>query len=442
MTRWGTTISLLVICSLVVIPAAHACQVWHPGMASSWHAELQDCDEVESFAVAGDVLVVCQTDFHLSPQISVSTFADGTLTFPYLRDRQGLPAPGWSVAIHEQQALVALGTAGLGLLDLADPDDLPPVEVVAVPGSVRDVAVAGDLAYVLTWTALRVLDLAAPGGPAELGAADLAEGRELVLCDGFAYVAAGNGGLLVFDISAPGAPVLSATVPLPDAAWHVAAGDGLVHAAGPYLGVATVDIAGPAAPQLLQVLPAAGTAGDLACGSGFVYLIVADAIEIEHGVLLDGVELFAVGPDGLQSQGVFLETVATWHELGHAGSAVIVADAYHSLWAYRESCPVATAADDVPRVTRLAPPRPNPFNPRTVLSFTLPAGTAGRLVVRDLAGRDLGTVWQGVGRGEEQTAVFAGSDRQGRPLPSGTYLFVLEDMSGAPLQVQKAALIR
>ncbi len=82
-----------------------------------------------------------------------------------------------------------------------------------------------------------------------------------------------------------------------------------------------------------------------------------------------------------------------------------------------------TAVDDpLPRAVALSPAMPNPFNPRTELSFALPTPGPVRITIHDLAGRCVATLvdetrpagvhhvtWDGVGTG-------------GSRLSSGTYL--------------------
>ncbi len=68
---------------------------------------------------------------------------------------------------------------------------------------------------------------------------------------------------------------------------------------------------------------------------------------------------------------------------------------------------------------------PNPFNPATTLSFTLPEAGAVRLEVFDVRGREAGAV----GFGESDLQYSAGSHEiifDGSGLPSGVYLYRLE----------------
>lgn len=74
----------------------------------------------------------------------------------------------------------------------------------------------------------------------------------------------------------------------------------------------------------------------------------------------------------------------------------------------------------------LGPNRPNPFNPRTRISFTLPGDGRARLAVYDAAGRRVANLldeWRPEGT---HGVDWNGQDRSGRAVASGTYYTRLE----------------
>jgi hypothetical protein len=94
----------------------------------------------------------------------------------------------------------------------------------------------------------------------------------------------------------------------------------------------------------------------------------------------------------------------------------------------------------VPQALTLAPAYPNPFNPRTVLSFALPTAGPVQLVVHDLTGRRLAVLVDEVrGAGQHQVA-WDGTDNTGRRLASGTYLARL--VAGGESRTQKLQLVK
>ncbi len=70
----------------------------------------------------------------------------------------------------------------------------------------------------------------------------------------------------------------------------------------------------------------------------------------------------------------------------------------------------------------LAPPRPNPCNPRTTVVFTLPTNAPVSLGVFDLRGRRVASLLGGVVVAGRHEVSWDGRDDAGVPAPSGTYL--------------------
>lgn len=100
-----------------------------------------------------------------------------------------------------------------------------------------------------------------------------------------------------------------------------------------------------------------------------------------------------------------------------------------------------TAVDTgVPQVLTLAPAHPNPFNPRTVLSFALPTAGRVQLSIHDLAGRRLAVLVDEVRSAGPHQVAWDGTDATGRRLASGTY--VARIVAGGDVQAQKLQLVK
>ncbi|MBI2505666.1 MAG: T9SS type A sorting domain-containing protein [Candidatus Latescibacteria bacterium] len=94
----------------------------------------------------------------------------------------------------------------------------------------------------------------------------------------------------------------------------------------------------------------------------------------------------------------------------------------------------------VPRELALYPNYPNPFNPRTVIGYGLPAGGEVEVSVYNLAGqrvRRLWVGWQGVGVHQVE---WDGRDEEGRVLSSGVYVCRLA--VGQRVLVRKMLLVK
>ncbi len=85
--------------------------------------------------------------------------------------------------------------------------------------------------------------------------------------------------------------------------------------------------------------------------------------------------------------------------------------------------------DETPRTTALLGNHPNPFNPSTTISFSLPRDMSVSLEVYSLLGRRVSRLLQGRREAGTHQVVWDGADEQGRAVPSGIYLarMVTED---------------
>lgn len=83
---------------------------------------------------------------------------------------------------------------------------------------------------------------------------------------------------------------------------------------------------------------------------------------------------------------------------------------------------------------------PNPFNPQTVLEYSLPEPLAVDLSIFDISGRLVRRLEQGVQSAGTHSATWQGDDDQGRRLASGTYL--ARFVAGRVQQTQRLVLVK
>ncbi len=104
--------------------------------------------------------------------------------------------------------------------------------------------------------------------------------------------------------------------------------------------------------------------------------------------------------------------------------------------------PTTTAVGGEPGAAglHLLPCRPNPFNPRTMIAFSLPA--AGQVTARicDARGVEVARLADEVLGAGRHTREWNGTDRSGRILPSGTYFCRLETPWGT--EIGKMVLLK
>jgi len=102
---------------------------------------------------------------------------------------------------------------------------------------------------------------------------------------------------------------------------------------------------------------------------------------------------------------------------------------------------VGVAGVETPETLILLGNHPNPFNPSTLIVFSLPAPAPTTLSVFDLSGRLVNTLLDGalLGQGPHERH-WNGTDSQGNSLPSGTYFYRLQ--AGVQVETRKMTLVQ
>jgi subtilisin family serine protease len=96
--------------------------------------------------------------------------------------------------------------------------------------------------------------------------------------------------------------------------------------------------------------------------------------------------------------------------------------------------------DLIPKSFSLLPNFPNPFNAETIIVFDAPSSESVQLVIYNLLGQPIRTVYQGNAAIGSNSAHWNGLDDRGVPVPSGTYFYRLHTTSVT--LTQKMLLIR
>jgi len=164
---------------------------------------------------------------------------------------------------------------GLVILDLADRRSPAAVAQLYLGGGF-DVEKVGNLVFVAAGNrGLKVVDVSDPRAPVVRGeVATSGPAKAVAASGGHVFVAAGSAGLLVFDVAKPGALRLVATLDTPGEAEGVTLASGTAFVADGEAGLLTVDIRSAAAPKILGSLNLMGTARQIALTGK--YALVAD----------------------------------------------------------------------------------------------------------------------------------------------------------------------
>ncbi len=110
------------------------------------------------------------------------------------------------------------------------------------------------------------------------------------------------------------------------------------------------------------------------------------------------------------------------------------------LWRFR---PAETRVDEeigMPKAITITGNSPNPFNPSTTISFSLPAPGHASLAVYDITGRKVRTLVSGLMSSGEHAVTWDGRDEAGQPVASGVYISRLT--AGKHVATEKMALVR
>ena len=376
-----------------------------------------------------------------------------------------------SIAFSDDLAIVANGN--LLFLDCVDPGNPVTIGTMQTPGRARDVFVRDEMAYVADGeSGLQIIDFSSPQAPVIVGSADLdGDFCAIALAGGHAYLASTDFGLQIFDISNPTAPELigayEATSPVHDV---ILIGD-QVYMANDENGLLVVDVSNPQAPEFRCTISTLGSTlsltrqGDyvlLADGpSGRIYFIdVTDPQEPSYRTYYDSdmsvvnhvsrqgdVTYLAAGVDGILA----LNTSEP-HNCVHLGeydtpgnvrsitvhdTLLYVADQIGGLEVlhFEHTLDVPASRLAQPKSIVLHQNHPNPFNPCTVIEYSLTSPLNLQFKVYDLQGRLVQSRRLGLQSAGQHQIQFDGQN-----LASGIYFYQLE--SEQTTERRKMLLVR
>lgn len=149
------------------------------------------------------------------------------------------------VKVTSDYAYVADGYNGFAVVDL---ESHTVIGSLPLEGTAYAVALSGSLAYVAAGNGgLHVIDVSAPDEPVLLATASTTNAQDVAIDGERAYVADGSSGLLIFDVSTPPSaqtpPVRIGSVDTHGSAVEVTVNNGLAYVADSHEGLVVVDVA-------------------------------------------------------------------------------------------------------------------------------------------------------------------------------------------------------
>jgi len=337
---------------------------------------------------------------------------------------------------------VADAEGGLSVLDISSLPQYTLLGTVYTPNSSRLVAADDNLAFVVEHdeNMLQVVDVSDPVTPLILGSSEIsppyALQTGLETQDGYVYLVSQNGGFQVFDVGDPANPGFLADFTDLDGAEGLAVAENRAYISelGTYR-VSILDITDPAQPFLLARFPINSHTEDLEIRGQELYLASGAGIFIYD--VTDPAQVSLLG---------HLDSAFSAYRILVGPTEVVFSKTIGGLWLAPLNCAEITgmgnSANLLPKPAGLnLNAYPNPFNPRTIISFELPAAAKTQLDIYNLAGRYIQTLIAGedLPPGPAEI-VWSGRDGGGRNVPSGVYFYRLK--AGSHVETKSMTLIR
>jgi len=309
--------------------------------------------------------------------------------------------------------------AGLTLTDVTDPATPVPLSEFNTANQTMGLGLAGDLCVLANgFGGLRTVNVADPLAPALLG--DLAIGAnvvDVVPVGEVAFTISFGGGMLAVDIADP----TNLTI-ISQQLWGFlnaldVTGD-LAWVADGQLGLRVVDISDPSNLVSLATQGIGGQPRDVVRSredDPYVYL-ADDFYGLRQMDVSDPTDPILFGSYASADRGMGVDTL---------GGLVVLAAGETGVYVYRN--PAAVAVQEQPETMPTVPATPaltaapNPFNPRLVVSYSLPRAGSVRIDVFDARGRHVRTLLRRNAPAGTGSLIWSGDDDNGRPAASGVY---------------------
>ena len=239
-----------------------------------------------------------------------------------------------------------------------------------------------------------------------------------------AYVAALDGGLHVFNITAPITPRLVSSYATQGNATGVALSDKRAYLLDSSVGVVVLDVAEPNNPKLQDVYENDSLPIDIKVSNNHLYLLDSDSVQVIDTRTLTATSRFR----GLRFP----------FELKLIGSTLYVADLYQlrifrvNPDGYSLAVEDLTQSNWTPKivnptlVTQLKQNFPNPFNPETWIPYQLASDVNVSLYIYDAQGKRIYFKTLGYRKAGSHTAYWDGRNIAGEPVASGIYFYTLQ----------------
>ncbi len=352
---------------------------------------------------------------------------------------------GADVALRGNYAYVVEGNWGLRIFDISNPAQPESVSCVCLPNwNPFRTTVFGDYAYVIDdhyqggqgSSYLDALSLANPAAPQIQDSVVVTGLYEestfhipLQVSSGYLYFAGSLGPFQVFSLADPAHPQLAGSCDIPGygSAWAVdmAIAGNHAYVADHYGGVVIMNISDPAHPTFSGRRFAGENVVETVAANGNT-LFTSDRVHVNVYDLTDPTNPTPIGYYGTNEWLNQMEVAGPYlYTTSDAEFRVYQVDALDA----------ALPRKAVPYEFALHPAYPNPFNPTTMIAFSLPKTEHATLIVYDVTGREVTVLTDRVLAAGDHRVTFDGS-----ALASGVYFARLE--AGKNVKTEKLMLLK
>ncbi|MCC7358035.1 MAG: hypothetical protein IT317_01060 [Anaerolineales bacterium] len=242
-----------------------------------------------------------------------------------------LPRVVESIALSGNYAYITVGDNGVRVLDVSSPAAPVVVGALSADDNAAGVAVAGGRLYVVTGYTYGTLDIYAldnPAVPQLLSHTNISGAYGLTVVGSLVYVAAGTGGLYIYDATNPAAPSPRGSVNTPGIAFRVTVLGSYAYVADYFGGLRVISVSNPDAPA---------EAGSAATGDALAVAVQGSSayVGLNDGGLLTVNVSSPVSP----TVGTALDTQGQTRAVTLSGSRLYLANAEGGLTIYDVTTP-------------------------------------------------------------------------------------------------------
>ena len=347
----------------------------------------------------------------------------------------------WSqgIAVRDNYAFIASGSAGLRTVNIADPYNPLPVGQYVTSWLATSVFLNSNYAYIIIGDqGVQIVNVSDPSVPRGAGRyVTRGTARDIYVEGNYAYIV--DGELRIVNISNPARPVLVDTLHTPGYAYGITVSGNYAYVADGYDGgLIKVDITNPTNPVLVAGYDTPGRGADIAIAGDYAYLAddtsglqifnISDPDTLALvGHLRGHIELIYISggyiylsPSGYGirvydiSNPTNLTEVANYLYVGTGGfcaddNYVYVSRAFSQI--ILRMNPTSIEEDtNLPNAFNLAQNYPNPFNAQTTISFSLAKAGQVKLEIYNIMGQKVTTLLNGMGKAGEQNVIWDAKD--------------------------------